>query len=130
MSTLYTHISACVEQQLQNLLVAICCCLNWAAIVSALRIYISTFVKHQHTLPNRLLDKGTEVNALGGPFGSPIQAASYEGHENIVQLLLNKGGKYGSVIQAAAFENIVQLLLHKGTDVKAQTGLLAMQFKQ
>jgi ankyrin repeat protein len=38
-----------------------------------------------------LLDKGANVNAQGGNFGSALQAASFEGHEAEVKLLLDRG---------------------------------------
>ncbi|KAF2798222.1 hypothetical protein K505DRAFT_357751, partial [Melanomma pulvis-pyrius CBS 109.77] len=38
-----------------------------------------------------LLDKGTDVNAQGGRFGSALQAASAGGYEQVVKLLLSKG---------------------------------------
>jgi ankyrin repeat protein len=38
-----------------------------------------------------LLDRGADVNAQGGRYGSALQAASSEGHDKIVQLLLDKG---------------------------------------
>jgi ankyrin repeat protein len=31
-----------------------------------------------------------DINAQGGPFGTALQAASYEGHQEVVQLLLDK----------------------------------------
>jgi hypothetical protein len=38
-----------------------------------------------------LLENGADVNALGGKYGSALQAASSEGHKPIVRLLLEKG---------------------------------------
>ncbi|KAF8153464.1 hypothetical protein K438DRAFT_2078738, partial [Mycena galopus ATCC 62051] len=56
-----------------------------------------------------LLDKGTDINAAGGFFGSSLQAAVQKGHTEIVCILLDKdadvnaaGGEYGSCLQAAA----------------------------
>jgi ankyrin repeat protein len=51
------------------------------------------------------LDKGADVNAQGGYFGNALQAASAEGYQEIVQLLLDKGaqdGEYGNALQAAS----------------------------
>jgi ankyrin repeat protein len=38
-----------------------------------------------------LLDKGVDVNAVGGHYASALQAASAEGHDKIVQMLLDRG---------------------------------------
>jgi ankyrin repeat protein len=38
-----------------------------------------------------LLDRGADVNAEGGQYGSALQAASYKGHDKIVQMLLDRG---------------------------------------
>lgn len=56
-------------------------------------------------------------------------AATYKGHENIVQLLIEKcldthakGGVYGNALQAASEsgpENMIQLLIEKGVDIIA-----------
>ena len=81
-----------------------------------------------------ILDKGADVNAQGGIYGSALQAttASLDNRE-IVELLLEKGadvnvqgGKYGSALQAAATfrdnREVVELLLEKGADVNVQGG--------
>ncbi|KAH9225077.1 hypothetical protein K456DRAFT_1812498, partial [Colletotrichum gloeosporioides 23] len=57
-------------------------------------------------------------------YGNALQAASEEGHDNIVQMLLDKGadvnahgGDYGNALQAASsggHNNLVQILLDKG----------------
>jgi ankyrin repeat protein len=58
-----------------------------------------------------LLNEGAEVNAKGGLYGNALQAASSEGHQEIVQLLVDKradvnaqGGEYGNALQAVSFE--------------------------
>ncbi len=58
-----------------------------------------------------------------------MQAPSYGGHENIVQLLIEKGanihaqgGSYGNALQAASYggnENIAQPLIENGADLQA-----------
>ncbi|KAJ6470172.1 ankyrin repeat-containing domain protein, partial [Mycena vulgaris] len=79
-----------------------------------------------------LLEKGADVNAAGGYYGSSLQAAAAQGHTEIVGILLEKGadvnaagGKYGSSLQAAAtrgYTEIVGILLEKGADVNAAGG--------
>ncbi|KAK4220523.1 hypothetical protein QBC38DRAFT_540511 [Podospora fimiseda] len=79
-----------------------------------------------------LIGKGANVNAQGGYYGNPLQAASSGGHQEIVKLLLDKGadvnaqgGRYGNALQGASYEGhqeIVKLLLDKGADVNAQGG--------
>jgi hypothetical protein len=79
-----------------------------------------------------LIEAKTEVNAQGGEHGNALQAASYGGHEGLVQLLLGagaevnaQGGSYGNALQAASFvghEGMVRLLLEAGADVHAQGG--------
>jgi ankyrin repeat protein len=38
-----------------------------------------------------LVEKGADVNVLGGQYGHALQAASSKGHEAIVRLLLEAG---------------------------------------
>jgi hypothetical protein len=38
-----------------------------------------------------MLSKVTDVNGQGGRYGNALQAASFEGHDKIVELLLSKG---------------------------------------
>ncbi|KAJ4034165.1 hypothetical protein NW758_011123 [Fusarium oxysporum] len=81
-----------------------------------------------------LMTEGADVNAQGGEYGNALQAASYEGNLEVVQLLLDQGadvnaqgGEYGNALQAASLRGnleIVQLLLDKGVDVNAQGGYL------
>jgi ankyrin repeat protein len=79
-----------------------------------------------------LLQKGSDVNAPGGRYGMPLQAASLRGQDTIIQLLLEKGadanargGSFDSpnALEAAAVlghDVIVRLLLEKGAEVNAQ----------
>jgi ankyrin repeat protein len=82
----------------------------------------------------RLLDNGENVNMQGGDYyGSALQAASYNGLEEMVKLLLEKGadvnaqgGYYGNALQAASVDGskaVVRLLLDEGADVTAQGGV-------
>ena len=88
--------------------------------------------KQPQTLDTRpwfmLLEKGADVNAKGGRYGSALQAASDSGHEAVVRLLLQKGadvnahgGPSGHALLAAlanGHEDVVQLLLASGAKVK------------
>jgi len=38
-----------------------------------------------------LLDRGAAINPTGGDQGNALMAASYEGHEEVVRLLLDRG---------------------------------------
>ena len=65
-------------------------------------------------------------------YGNALQAASFGGHEKVVQMLLDQGadvnaqgGEYGNALQAASVkghEKVVQMLLDQGADVNAQGG--------
>ena len=72
--------------------------------------------------------KGVNVNAEDGEFGNALLAASFEGHKEVVQLLLEKGaiinavGEYGNALSAASYQGrgeIVHLLLDKGANFNA-----------
>lgn len=79
-----------------------------------------------------LLDKGADVNAEGGIYGTALQAASVRGHEKIVRLLLEKGADVNAqakdsdtALQMASVnghEKIVRLLLDNGVDINAKGG--------
>ncbi|KAJ7019592.1 ankyrin repeat domain-containing protein [Mycena alexandri] len=79
-----------------------------------------------------LLEKGADVDAAGGFYGSSLQAAADRGHREIVGILLEKGanvyaagGRYGSSLQAAAaggHTEIVCILLEKSANVDAAGG--------
>jgi ankyrin repeat protein len=80
----------------------------------------------------KLVINAATINAQGGRYGNPLQAASLGGHISIVQSLLDNGaninaqrGKFGTALQAALESEhmaLVQLLLERGADVKAQGG--------
>jgi ankyrin repeat protein len=79
-----------------------------------------------------LLNNGVDVNVQGGRFGYALEAASYWGHDMIVDFLVKKGadvnaqgGEYGNALQAASswgHEAIVGLLVENGADVNVQGG--------
>lgn len=72
----------------------------------------------------RLVEKGADVNAQGGYYGTALNAASHQGHLAIAQLLLEHGADVnaqgqctGTALHAASgegHEKIVQLLLERG----------------
>lgn len=78
-----------------------------------------------------LLDRGLNVNASGGKYGTALVAACTCGSEEMVTLLLDRGAivnahgglVFGHALQAASFcgfEEIVRVLLRKGADVNAR----------
>ncbi|KAI1424997.1 ankyrin repeat-containing domain protein [Xylaria sp. FL1777] len=74
-----------------------------------------------------LLDKGVDVDATGGYYGTALQAAARLGHAELVQLLLQQGadpnllqGKHHTALRAAVIRGhaaIVEALLQYGTDI-------------
>jgi hypothetical protein len=79
-----------------------------------------------------LLERGADINAQGGKYGNPLQAASQGGHLDVARLLLDRGadvntegGEYRNALQAALERGhieIARLLLDNGADVNAQGG--------
>ncbi len=84
-------------------------------------------------LASKLLEQDNQVNEAGGYYGTPLQAAVFEGHIEMVKLLLSYGadvnlesGRYGFPIVAVAAkspnigcEEILQLLLNSGAKVSS-----------
>ncbi|PNP80119.1 hypothetical protein FNYG_06543 [Fusarium nygamai] len=80
-----------------------------------------------------LTAKESDVNAQGGKYGNALQAASYKGDRETVQLLLNEGahvnawgGEYGNALTAASYGcnlEVMRLLLDKGAYVDSQAGI-------
>ncbi|KAJ9652747.1 hypothetical protein H2198_008019 [Neophaeococcomyces mojaviensis] len=79
-----------------------------------------------------VLRQKPDVSVRGGYYGNALQAASYRGHEKVVQILVDggadvntQGGRYGTALQAAScggHEKVVQILLNGGACVNAQGG--------
>ncbi|KAK5563056.1 hypothetical protein LTR43_011324, partial [Exophiala xenobiotica] len=95
-------------------------------------IYYASLLGLYEVLGFMLSTSPVDVNAQRGEYGNALQAASFRGHENVVQLLLDQGadvnaqgGRYGNALQAASnggHEKVVQLLLDQGADVNTQGG--------
>ncbi|KAJ7706814.1 ankyrin repeat-containing domain protein [Mycena rosella] len=72
-----------------------------------------------------LLERGAEVNAMGGRFPAAIHAASSEGHDEIVCLLIEHDAEHGTALRAASragHKDIVNLLIKHGADVNSESG--------
>lgn len=86
-----------------------------------------------HETVLQLLDKGADVNAQGGYFGTSLQAASYACYLQTMLILLEhgadpnvEGGIYGNALQAVAHRGqleAAQMLLDHGADVNAIGGV-------
>lgn len=80
-----------------------------------------------------LLEKGADVNATGGVYGSALQAASAGGFDETAKLLLDKGanvdtqgGIFGNALQAASvggYGKVVQTLIDMRANVNGRGGV-------
>jgi ankyrin repeat protein len=73
-----------------------------------------------------LLERGTNFNALDKECGQALHAASANGHEEIVELLLNSGipESYGNPLCVASkmgHNSIARLLIDRGADVNTES---------
>ncbi|GLA39989.1 hypothetical protein AnigIFM63309_007593 [Aspergillus niger] len=79
----------------------------------------------------KLLQLGADVNGPGYQYGSPLQAAAFSGHEDIVRILLDSGatfsptekGEYSSPLHAAlanGHDNIAEVLIDSGLQLVTQ----------
>jgi ankyrin repeat protein len=85
-------------------------------------------------LVKTLLDNNFNVNIQHKIYDNALQAASMEGHKQVVEILLDRGADadvntqhkiYGNALQAASIKGhkqIVELLLNRGADVNVQGG--------
>nr|CDP29975.1 Putative protein of unknown function [Podospora anserina S mat+] len=80
----------------------------------------------------QLLAQGLDVDAVGGRYGTALQAAACKGHRDVIKVLLAKGaqvnqyaGDYGYALQGACcygHEECATLLIDHGADVDARGG--------
>ena len=85
---------------------------------------------------NHLINKGAEVNQLGGEFSSPLTAAAARGYTEVVSQLLEQGAEvnlvdynrnWGNALHAAAsmgHEEVLNMLLDHDADVNLEGGFL------
>ncbi|KAK7433683.1 hypothetical protein VKT23_020630 [Stygiomarasmius scandens] len=93
-----------------------------------LSIHDEAYSGHLHVV-KFLVEVGADVNAVGGRYGTTLQAAALRGHLDVVKFLHEKGadvnavvGEYGTALQAAAYWghlDVVKFLVEKGADVNA-----------
>ena len=79
-----------------------------------------------------LLDRGADINAVGGQYGTALAAAALRGSMEIIRLLLDRGadidavgGEYGTALTAAAYRgnrSIVRLLIGRGANINTVGG--------
>ncbi|KAJ7481648.1 ankyrin repeat-containing domain protein [Mycena latifolia] len=67
-----------------------------------------------------LISSGADVNARGDTLDSALYAASFNGHEAVVRLLLDNGADFGSALQAASAKGNEAM----GADVNIKGGRL------
>ena len=81
------------------------------------KVLLRAVEENRSSLVRLLIQKGTDLNAQGGRYGNALQTASYQGHEQVVSLLLD-----GGAASIEGHEQVVSLLLERGADVNAQGG--------
>ena len=77
-------------------------------------VYYSSLTGMQEVL-DCLLKRGENANMEGGRFGNALQAASYEGYEGIVKLLLKNGAA-----EVQMEENMGMHFRQRHTEMKRQ----------
>ncbi|KAH7150207.1 ankyrin repeat-containing domain protein [Dactylonectria estremocensis] len=92
-------------------------------------IYLTAAFGHVSSV-SILIDKGAEVNIECGALGSPLHAACFRGHEEVVVRLLQAGAsstcgaKFENALEAASRgrrENVVLALVRSGSAIKSET---------
>ncbi|KAL9051027.1 MAG: hypothetical protein Q9206_004856 [Seirophora lacunosa] len=97
-------------------------------------LYIASSKGH-HDIVRLLLDKGVDVDAVGGKQGTALQVSALEGHKEVVQLLLARkastkvvSARFGTPLSAAAekgHERGFQMLLNAGASINGKGGWYA-----
>ncbi|KAL8853671.1 MAG: hypothetical protein Q9221_001482 [Calogaya cf. arnoldii] len=97
-------------------------------------LYIASSKGHAQIV-GFLLDRGINVDAVGGKQGTALQIAALEGHKGIVQLLVSKhastkvvSARFGTPLSAAAekgHERTFQMLLSAGASINGEGGWYA-----
>ena len=72
-----------------------------------------------------LFDKDADVDAQGGGYGNALQAASAEGHEQVVELLLDEGA---DELEMKVNENNVRVLESEHLETLTSTVKLVFTF--
>ncbi|KAJ6103492.1 hypothetical protein N7486_005919 [Penicillium sp. IBT 16267x] len=95
-------------------------------------LHLASFNGHQQEVQFLLAAQKHDINTADDTGTYPLMWASRNGHDKIVQILLEhgadvnaQGGHYGNALYAASWEGhdkIVQMLLEHGADVNAQGG--------
>ncbi|KAJ5588763.1 hypothetical protein N7537_011441 [Penicillium hordei] len=95
-------------------------------------LHLAALNGHEQEVHAILSVDKSDVNRPDGTKSYPVMWASSNGHDRIVELLLERGanvnaqgGLYGNALQAACsggHDKIAQMLLERGADVNAQGG--------
>ena len=96
-------------------------------------LHLAAFNGHEHEVQYILGVDKSDINTPDDTTTYPVMWASLNGHDRIVQLLLERGadanaqgGEYGNALQAACtggHDKIAKMLLERGTDANAQGGV-------
>lgn len=96
-------------------------------------LYAASRTGLAHAILPLLMNHSLGIDTQWGEQGSALYAASLEGHDEIVKILLAKGadlnaqgGRLGNALQAAineGHETIIELFLAKGANVNVQGGI-------